>query len=149
MHLLKKSCKGYIGVTQNLWCIYSGAIVSKNNLSCQNVTLVCNPKCLSAFFMFSGSVVYLVLGYFKGCYTRQSNSPCIVTLPSSGYGHRCNIAYNKSVAFPSPPPFYSNHSTFGTAVRIIVYKSSGLDKQCNLEMAIFCASLSVCSSVCL
>lgn len=56
------------------------------------------------FFMFSGSVVYLVLGYFKGCYTRQSNSPCIVTLPSSGYGHRCNIAYNKSVAFPSPPP---------------------------------------------
>ena len=35
------------------------------------------------FFMSSGSVVYHVLEYFKGCYTRQSNSPCIVTLPSS------------------------------------------------------------------
>ena len=123
-----------------MWCIYSGAITSKNNLSFQNVTLVCNQKCLSVFFMSSGSVVYHVLEYFKGCYTRQSNSPCIVTLPSSGYAHRCNTLQQiccVCTILPRSIPVILHLELLRV---LLCTKVQGLTNNCNLGMAIFCAS---------
>ena len=88
------------------WCIYSGAIANKNNLSFQNVTLVCNQKCLSVFSLSSGSVVYLVLEYFNGCYTRQSNllSPCRLQVMAIGATLPTTNLLRVHPAPPPPPP---------------------------------------------
>lgn len=77
--------------------------------------------------------MYVVLIYFMRYFTRQCNSPCIVTLPSSGLDIGTTLPTTKlwRVSTPdSTPSFY-----FGTAVCIFAPKMSRLDTQCNLEMA--------------